>query len=46
MAREIRDAGPLAIVLIPVIAIGEIGSALLRLVLGSCEEDNDYEYQY
>ena len=46
MEREIRETGPLGILLYPVIAIGTIGTALLRFVLGPCEEGNDYEYQF
>ncbi len=46
MKRDTREIGPLAILLYPVIAIGEIGSALLRLALGPCGEGNDYEYEY
>lgn len=46
MEREIRETGPLGILLCPVIAIGTIGTALLRLVLGPCDEGNEYEYQF
>ncbi len=44
--NEMREAGPLAVMLYPIIAIGTIGSALLRLLCGTCDEANDYEYQY
>ncbi len=47
MARdEMREAGPLAILLYPIIAIGTLGRGLLRLVCGPCDEPNEYEYQF
>jgi nitrate reductase NapE component len=46
MAREMREAGPLAVMLYPIIAVGTIGAALLRLICGPCDEANDYEYQF
>ena len=47
MAREeMREAGPLAVMLYPIIAIGNIGCGLLRLTCGTCDDRPDYEYQY
>jgi len=44
--REMRETGPLAILLYPVLAIGAVGSALLRLICGPCDETDGYGYQY
>ncbi len=46
MTRDMREIGPLAILLFPIIAIGAIGCGLLRLILGPCDDAEDYEYQY
>jgi hypothetical protein len=46
MTRDMREIGPLAILLFPIIAIGTIGCGLLRLILGPSGDCRDYEYQY
>ena len=46
MTREMREAGPLAVMLYPIIAVGALGRGLLRLVCGPCDECQEYEYQF
>jgi len=46
MTRDMKEIGPLAILLFPIVAIGAIGCGLLRLMLGPSGESRDYEYQY
>ncbi len=46
MADEVRETGPVTLLLYPIVAIGAISARILRLFCGNCNRQTDYEYQF
>jgi hypothetical protein len=46
MVEEVRETGPVTLLLYPVVAIGAIAARILRLFCGNCNRQTDYEYQF